>query len=145
MEKFRKTYIIRMVLLIILALFAIGINVYDVYFSGENIYESSIWAFQSGGAIGLGLVAMITVVKMRLTLPDGEKMEQLYNKENDERLKAIRAKSGMPMLYITSIAMIVAGIIAGYSNHTVFYTLVAAGAAQLLVGVVVKAINMKRM
>ena len=43
-----------------------------------------------------------------------------YNKENDERMKAIKAKAGMPMLLITSIVMIIVGVIAGYFNFTIF-------------------------
>ena len=149
MEKFKKKLQIRRVLLVAVILFAVALGIFDVFFSiktvGESYNEGFLVGFQTGGAIGLGLVAIIAFIRLSIVIKDDTKLKQQYNMENDERLKAIRARSGMPMLIFTSAAMLIAGIVAGYFNPTVFVTLVSAAACQLLVGVVVKAVNMKRM
>ena len=84
-------------------------------------------------------------MRLSLILKDETKLRQQFNLENDERLKAIRAKSGMPMLIFTSLAMVIAGMIAGFFNETVCLTLIIAAACQLLAGVAVKAVHMKIM
>jgi hypothetical protein len=80
-----------------------------------------------------------------MAIKDERKLKMAYNRENDERMKAIRAKAGMPMLLITSVMMVIAAIIAGYFNIVVFYTLTAAAMMQLLLGVSVKLYHMKTM
>ena len=65
-------------------------------------------------------------------------LREAYLKETDERMILIRSKAGMPALLITSVIMIFAGIIAGYFNIIVFYSLLAAGVCQLLLGVCLK-------
>ena len=60
-------------------------------------------------------------------------------------MQYIRAKAGMPMLLVTSCVMVIAGIIAGYFNVTVFMTLTAAAMCQLLVGSLIKMYYMKTM
>ena len=145
MEKYRKTIKIRMALLAVIILFAMALGVYDVFFASEAAKESFIVGFQIGGVTGMGLVAIFAFIRLGLILADDTKLKRRYNVENDERLKAIRAKSGMPMLLVTSGAMLIAGIIAGYFNQTVFFTLIAAAVCQMLVGAVVKGVNLKRM
>ena len=145
MEKFRRTIKTRMALLAVMILFSVALCIYDVFFAGEVLKESFVWGYQSGLATGMGLVAVFAFIRLRLILRSETKLHLQYNRENDERLKAIRAKSGMPMLLITSVAMLIAGIVAGYFNETVYFTLLIAALLQVLLGITVKAVNMKRM
>ena len=126
MEKYRQALNKRISLLTILLLFTVGLSVYDVFFASEATRKSSIFAFQCGGANALGLMAAIMIIRLRKTLRDDVKLKVQYNRENDERLKTIRAKAGMPILLFTSVGMIIAGIIAGYFNLIIFITLVTA-------------------
>lgn len=68
-----------------------------------------------------------------------------YNRENDERMKAIRARAGMPMLLISSAIILLAAMVAGCFSAAVFYTLVAVAAGQLTLGAAVKFFYMKKL
>jgi hypothetical protein len=102
-------------------------------------------SFQLGFLIGIGLVAVFMMFKMGNALKDETKLKILYHEEHDERLSLIRQKSGMPMLAITSCIMIFAGIIAGYVNEIVFFTLIAAAILQIIISLFVKLYYMKKM
>jgi hypothetical protein len=78
-------------------------------------------------------------------LRDEKKLKLQFNKEKDERLKAIRAKAGMPILLVTSVLMIIAGVIAGYFNATIFVTLIIAAVGQMIISGFVKMIYMRKM
>ena len=90
--------------------------------------------FQSGFMLGLAIVSLFMLMKYRKLLRDERGLRESFNKETDERMILIRSKAGMPALLITSVIMIFAGIIAGYFNIIIFYTLLAAGICQLLLG-----------
>lgn len=145
MDKFKLILKRRIALLIIAVLIAAATGIYDVFFAGETARESIFAGFQAGLITGLGLLSAALIIRFRSTLKDEAKLKLQYNKENDERYKAIRAKAGMPMLLITSIMMIIAGVIAGYFSETAFITLICAALAQMSVGVVVKLVYMKIM
>ena len=53
--------------------------------------------------------------------------------ETDERKAYIRTKSGGWVMYFSALALIIAGIVAGYYSMTVFFTLLAAGMFEMLV------------
>lgn len=59
-------------------------------------------------------------------------MKEEYNQDQDERLKAIRAKAGLPFTIFTSVTMLIAGSVIGYFNMTVFYALTGAALLQIL-------------
>lgn len=143
-EKYKKTLITRTRLLSVFILFAILLGIFHTFFLPSNLMDSEIFGFQYGLIIGLGIVASIQVLLYFRILPDETALQKQYNKENDERMKTIRAKAGMPMLLIASILMIVAGILIGYLNICVFYTLIAAAMCQLLMGCIVKFIYIKK-
>jgi len=144
MDKYKKVLKRRIALLTIPVLLAVGLGIYDVFFASEVIKDSFIFGFQCGASIALGIMSATLIIYYRRILADDKKLKLQYNKENDERLKTIRAKAGMPMLLITSIGMIVAGIVAGYFNPTIFITLVAAAIAQMLIGAVIKQIYLRK-
>ncbi|MDE6798006.1 MAG: hypothetical protein K2J36_08370 [Ruminococcus sp.] len=145
MEKYRKNLILRIFLLSFVVLLATGLGIFNVFGTNENIKENVIFDFQCGFITGLGLVAVILIIRYSKAVKDSDKLKILFNKENDERLKYIKSKSGMPMLLITSVIMIFSGTIFGYFNTTVFYTLIVASMCQLLIAGIVKMVYMKKM
>lgn len=143
MEHYKKAIKTRILLLIILVVSAVALGVYDVFLATPETKESFIFGFQCGAAISMGTLAIVLICRYRAVLGDEKKLKLQFNKENDERRKAIRAKAGMPMLLITSILMIITGIIAGYFNPIIFVTLTAAALCQMLIGGIVKILYTK--
>ncbi len=145
MEAYKKTLQRRIALLVIPVLIAVILGVYDVFFANPAIENSFLHGFQLGAATALGILAAILFIRYRSILHDEAKLKHEFNRENDERYKAIRAKAGMPMLLITSSTMIVAAVVAGYFNITVALTLVTAAVCQLLTGLIIKLIYALKM
>jgi len=146
MEQFKMKVKRRIMLLSIGILGAVVLCAYGFFAMGsEALVDGTVTVFQLGLIFGIGIRALIEIIKLRMVIKDDRKLKMLYNKENDERLKLIRSKSGMPMLMITSILMLIAAIISGYFNTVVFSTLVIAAMVQLLLGLIVKVYYMKTM
>lgn len=145
MNNYKKTIKKRILLLALPIILAVTLGVYDVFWASPEIKETSIYGFQVGIIISLGLLATITVIRYRTLLKDESKLLLQLNRENDERIKAIKAKAGIPMLPIMSALIIIAGVIAGYFNNLVFITLIAAAAFQMTFCAIIKLIYMKKM
>lgn len=145
MEKYRKNIISRIFVLSFAVLLAVGLGIFDVFGATEQMKENVIFGFQCGFITALGIMSVILIVRYCKAVKDSEKLKLLFNKENDERTRYIRSKAGMPMLQITSMIMIIGGIVVGYFNATVFYTLIAASVFQLFIGCIVKTVYMKKM
>ena len=143
MEKYKKIIIVRVFLLEILALLAVALGIYDVFWATAKVKSIEVFEFQCGITMGLGILALIRIIRYRKTLRSEKELQIQYNKVNDERTKAIQAKAGMPMILISSIVMVIAGIIIGYSNLVIFYTLIAAAALQLVIACTTKFIYVK--
>lgn len=139
MEKFREKVIKRKRLLSIFILFICGFILFDVFIM-DNLHhsESFVYSFQFGLMIGLELLAILKVIKIDKAVKDDKKLKLLYNKENDERLKYIRSRAGMPLIMVNSIIMIISGIIAGYFNAIIFLTLITTAIVQLFIGATIK-------
>ena len=145
MEQYKKKLRRRIGLLTLAAIFSVGFGIYDVFFAPELIKTMPTFEFQCGFTSTLGLSAMCFVIYFKRIQEDEEALQKQYNKETDERMKLIRAKAGMPVTLFFSVAMIVAGIVAGYFNSIVFYTLIAAGLCLIGTAAVIKAVYMKIM
>jgi hypothetical protein len=145
MESYKKTLNRRLALLIILVIVSAGLGVFDTFFASPAIKNNFLHGFQAGTATALGILSTVLIIRYRVVLHDEVKLKHMFNRENDERYKFIRAKAGMPMLLITSIFMLIAAIIAGYFNDTVFFTLTAAAVCQLLFGLIAKAVYARKM
>jgi glucose uptake protein GlcU len=144
-NNYKKVIKKRIALLSVLVLFAAGFCVFSVFFTDTALQNSDVFGFQMGAMTAIGILGAVNVIRCRRLLKDEAKLQLAYNKENDERNKAIKGKAGMPILTVTSVAMVITGVIAGYFNITVFYTLIIASACQMTVSAVVKLLNMKRM
>jgi len=145
MENFKRT-LKRRITLLTLPLFAsVALSIYNVFFASATMKESHIYAFQCGFSVSLCLFSVFFIFRFRAILRDETQIKLQYNKENDERLKAIRAKAGIPMLLITSVGLLIAAIIAGYFNPTVFFALATAAISQMILSVIAKAVYMCKM
>lgn len=78
-----------------------------------------------------------------MKLKNESKLIAAYNAEHDERLAAIRAKSGQPIIIYTSELMILAGMIV--SVPAASQALFMAAFVQLLISCIVKLVYSKIM
>ena len=145
MNNYKEIIKKRILLLTVPIILAVTLGIYDVFFASNQIKETAIYGFQAGIITSLGLIASILLIRYRVLLKDENKLLLMFNKENDERIKAIKAKAGIPILPFTSILLIIAGVIAGYFNILIFITLIAVAAFQMTICAAVKVIYMKKM
>ncbi len=149
MEKFKQSIKRRIIVLSILVIICLALGIQNLVMtsSTENgsMSDGIVSGFQFGLIFGIGIRAMIEIIMLSKAMKDDKKIKLLYNKENDERMKTIRSKAGMPMVMITSVMMLTAAIVAGYFNIVVFYTLVIAAMVQLTIGATIKLFLMKTM
>lgn len=99
--------------------------------------------FIDGFVCTIALTLLLLGIKTLLTLRSETKLTAAYNAEHDERLAAIRAKSGQPIIAYTSELMIVVGIIV--SDMTVSKTLFLTAIIQLMISCIVKLVYSKIM
>lgn len=145
MSNYKKILKQRIVIFAFLVIFAVGSGIFDVFFASADLKNSDVFGFQVGVITAIGILATISIIRFTLVLKDEKKLQLEYNKENDERNKAIRGKAGLPIVLIISIAMVIAGVIAGYFNIIVFYTLIIAALCQMSICVIVKLILKRKM
>jgi hypothetical protein len=145
MEHYRKKLKQRSLFLILTMLVGFGFGIYDGLFASAWQRGNDVFSFQCGIAIGAELLAVLKLIQYQRALKEEECLKIEYNKENDERSKTIRAKAGMPMLMLTSGVMLLAGMIAGYYNETIFLTLIATAIVQLTIGAAVKVYYMRKL
>lgn len=143
MEKYRKTLIIRIILLSVLALIGVGMGIFDAFWAQKHSENYFLFCFQCGFSEAMGLVSLMWAVRYRVALKAEKKLQILYNKENDERMKTIKAKAGLPVILIFSVVLILTGMVVGYFNATVFYTLITVANLQLIVSSAIKLAYMK--
>ncbi len=126
-------------------LVALGQMVYGYFFVEQTPHNGIVFGFQSGFGTGVALVGLLRLIRYRKVVRSDKELQTAYNEEHDERMQYIRCKAGMPMLLISSCVMVIAGIIAGYFNVVVFWTLIGAAMFQLMAGSVIKMYYMKTM
>ena len=138
MDIFKKKLRFRIAILIIVLMIFLAILLYNQFGASESLKESLGFSFQCGFSAAGSLVLVFWLVKYRSALTDETRLRVPYNQENDERMKAIRAKAGVPMVLVLSMALIVAGMVIGYFNETVFVTIIGVTLFQLLASLAVK-------
>ena len=145
MEQFKNKIKTRMLLISIVLLVFVAILLYNQFGASDALKNSLAFSFQCGLSASGSLVLVFWLVKNRRALSDEAKLRLLYNQENDERMSAIRAKAGIPMVLILSMALVLGGMIIGYFNETVFVLLIGVALFQLLVSLGVKFYYMRKM
>ena len=135
MEQFKKKLRVRIAAniisgIVILACVIIG----AVITIGPDTTEFSSFhlGFQVGLTAAVELFMILGTVKYLRVLRSEEKLKKLYYEENDERTRAISEKTGGSVLYVCTIILLAAGIIAGYFNSVVFFTLLSCAAFLLV-------------
>ena len=142
MEEFKTVIKRRIGAFTAVVVFALAAGGYEI-FSGrlEGTSDSAyanVEGFVLGLIFGLGIVALAGIIPMAKAIKNETELKVLYNKEHDERLKLIRFKSGAPVILVTSVLMIIAGIVASFYSFIIFATLTAAAAVQLLIACFLK-------
>ena len=145
MELFKKKIKTRIVLLCAVLLLFVAILLYNQFGASETLKDSLAFSFQCGVSASGSLVLVFWLMKYRGTLKDEGKLRLLYNEEKDERMSAIRAKAGIPMVLILSMTLVLGGMFIGYFNGTAFVVLIGVALFQLLVSLGVKLYYMSKM
>jgi hypothetical protein len=149
MEVYRMTIKRRMLFCRILVLIFMILTIafqFGLFGFGElSSTNGEIIDFQRGLLVAFMIFPLVFSIKYHNALKDETKLKKLHNEENDERQKFIRQKSGMPVMMITSGLMILAGIVIGYINKIVFFTLIIAAMGQMTLGALIKIYYMKKL
>jgi len=144
MEQYRKLLKRRIYLftaLIFLSVFLLMGSILGLFETngGGDFVGGLLEGFQSGLITGLMAIFVFFIVRYAAVLRDDKKLKEQYNRENDERRKTIKEKSGGNAMLASTIIILFAGIISGYFNQTVFFTLTGCGIFQLVLSSVLKA------
>lgn len=138
MDQFRKKLKKRIILICAVLLMFVSILLYNQFGADSALKDSLAFSFQCGFSAAGSLALVFLLAKYRGALKNEVKLQLLYNEEKDERMSAIRAKAGVPMVMILSMTLVLAGMLIGYFNETVFIVLICAALFQLLVCLSVK-------
>lgn len=103
---------------------------------GNEAANDFVAGFQLGILCVLLLAFASKLVSYRKALKDEKLLKQIYNKENDERVAYINQQVGKSSLTVTTVLLLIAAIVAGYFNITVFVTILAVTAVQAVVKLV---------
>ena len=144
MELYRKKLKFRITLFSLVLLLFVGILLYNQFGSSAALKDSLSFSFQCGFSAAGSLVLVYMIAKYRRALVDEQKLKTLYHQENDERMKAIRAKAGVPMTVILAVIFVLAGVVIGYFNETIFVVLICVALFQLFVSAAVKLYYMRK-
>ena len=145
MEQFKIKLKTRITWLSVLTLITALLGVYALFFAPEILKNSIVFEFQGGAIAAICILSSLNIIKYNNILKDDTKLKLECNKENDERFKLIKSKAGIPIVPALSIMMMITGIIAGYFNITVFFTLIIVAMCQMLICGCIKLVYMKRM
>lgn len=145
MDVFKKRIKRRILFFSAVLLMFVSVLLYNQFGTSNTIKDNLSFSFQCGFSAAGALVLVYLITQYRRALSDVQKLQVLYNKENDERTRAIWAKSGIPMTVILSMTLVLAGIVIGYFNETVFVVLICVALFQLLVTGAVKLHYMRKM
>ncbi len=103
-----------------------------------NNFSEFLRGFQTGILLSVSLIFSYFIGRYRWLLKNDEKLKSAYYAENDEREKLIAMKVGGNAMYVCIVLILLAGIVAGYFNETVFFSLVGCALFLLLVRVALK-------
>jgi len=129
MEKYKEIIRKRIRGVIIVTIFVAALVLLMHFFVMKSVDGASgyLFSFLEGGVVGLDLVALFHMIQYRKALDDDEKLKKMYNEEHDERMQYIKQKIGFPVFTAAGAVLIVGGLVAGYINSTVSYTMAACG------------------
>ncbi|HPF16118.1 MAG TPA: hypothetical protein P5107_07565 [Thermotogota bacterium] len=149
MEKYRKNLRIRMLwmsLAIILAVSLLIMNSIKMVEAaeGESFSTGFIDGFQNGLLAAMVGLFSVLIIKYLSIFRDEKKLKLWYNHEHDERRQQIKLKAGGNLVIINSVILLFAGIVGGYFNVVIFYSVIGCAVFQLLVSAVIKLYLLKK-
>ena len=97
---------------------------------GLNSFSEFLRGFQTGILFSSSMVFAFLIGRYIWLLNNDEKLKAAYYTENDERHKLIMMKTGGNAMYVCAVVILIGGIVAGYFNEIVFFSL--AGCALFL-------------
>ncbi len=139
MEKFRAKIRKRVILLSMTVMFLTAI--YLILLTGLMDLppiSDFIKGFNGGIVAGVEIVLVFFTVKYFVSMKNEVSMKKLYIKENDERTQMIMQKTGEVGMTFFMIISVIATIISGFFNETVFFTLLGATVFSTLIRVACK-------
>lgn len=142
MEKYKKTLKSRIALLAIGIVMLLALLVLTQVGIISTADTQNFSDFLRGTELGLivsviGIFAFVMVQFIRL-LGSEEKLKAEFYAENDERKKLIMLKIGGTAMYVCAVAILLAGIVAGYFNQTVFFSLTGCALFLLIIRGILK-------
>jgi len=111
---------------------------------GESFSEGMMAGFRNGLLVAMILLFTVNIIKYRKIMNDDKQLRLAFNKENDERRQQIKLKAGGNLVIINSVILLFAGIIGGYFNIVIFYSVIGCAVFQLLVSAVIKLYLLKK-
>ena len=105
---------------------------------GLTEFSEFLRGFQTGILFSVSMVFIFFILKYIWLLKNEEKLKTAYYAENDEREKLIMMKIGGNAMYVCTVLILLAGIVAGYFNETVFFSLAGCALFLLLIRVALK-------
>ena len=121
MENYRETLLKRIRIFAAYVGFMAFMTITINQFLGYNAFSG----FILGAFVSLEFLGAIMVIRARIALHDENALKEMYIKEHDERLKMIRLKTGANVMLITFAGLVLAMMVSGFVNITVFFTLLA--------------------
>jgi len=111
---------------------------------GETFSEGFMEGFRNGLLVAMIFLFSAHIFKYSKIMKDEKKLKLAYNKEHDERRQQIKLKAGGNMVIINSVILIFAGIVGGYFNLIIFYSVIGCAIFQLLVSSFIKLYLLKK-
>jgi len=111
---------------------------------GETFGEGMMAGFRNGLLVAMIFGFTIYIIKYRKVMNDEKQLRLAYNRENDERRQKIKLKAGGNLVIINAVILIFAGIVGGYFNVVIFYSVIGCAIFQLLVSAMIKLYLLKK-
>ena len=118
---------IRNVSIFTILVVVIVLSMHFFFLKSVNGASGALFSFLEGFVIGLDAVALFFTVRAGKAMKDEAKLKAMYNEEHDERKAFIKQKAGIPVMTGAAIVLMIGGVVAGYFDSTVCYTMVACG------------------
>ncbi len=100
--------------------------------------NDSALGFINGLTLGIEIICVFWVFRIRKALKDDKILRRLYIDEHDERKKFIKLKSGSNLIGKIALGIFMISILASYFDMVVFYTLVITGIFLIILSLLLK-------
>ena len=126
MENYKNTIKKRIVIMTVVCLVVVSVYVVNLFHDFGTVNENFsdyIKGFQLGLIIVLVIFMIGLMRKYFIALKNEQSLKKLFFEETDERARMISEKTGGNVIIACALCILIAGIIAGYFNEIIFFTL----------------------